>query len=408
MMQGNWRIGSLFGIPLYINASWFFILIFVTLVNAGQVEANPLSKGAAPWWGLGLGLVLALLLFASVLLHELGHSLVAKAQGIRVNSITLFLFGGVAAIDRESDSPGKAFQVAIAGPAVSLTLFTLFLGLAVLVGDWGWSRFALDLARINLVLGLFNLIPGLPLDGGQVLKAAVWQVTGDRYTGGRWAARTGRVVGMTGIVLGLLGALLVGEFSAIWIGLIGLFIWNNAGVYGRVTRLQQVLAMVTAAEVMTRELRIVDGEMSLRAFADEFILAQPGERKPYFAAAQGRYCGLVRPSALQGIDRGAWEWTNLSAIAEPLNTIPTVEEKASLAETILVLERCGESFLTVLSPAGAVAGVINWGDIIKTISDRGIWSLEPQQIRAIRAEGRCPDNLRLGAIARSVAQEKKS
>jgi Zn-dependent protease len=119
-MQAGWRIGSIFGIPLFINSSWFLILVWATIV---------IRQDYVDQWGPGLswsaGLAIALLLFASVLLHELGHSLVAKSQGIKVNSITLFLFGGVASIDRESKTPGEAFQVAIAGPMVSLGLFVL-------------------------------------------------------------------------------------------------------------------------------------------------------------------------------------------------------------------------------------------------------------------------------------------
>ncbi|PSP04749.1 MAG: site-2 protease family protein, partial [Cyanobacteria bacterium SW_7_48_12] len=193
-MQANWRFGSLFGIPLYINSSWFLILALVTIFNAGNFNASGAFQGSSLFFGWIAGFVMALLLFGSVLLHELGHSLVAKAQGIPVNSITLFLFGGVAAIGRESNTPGKAFQVAIAGPVVSITLFGLFTVVTPLLSESSATQtLALNLARTNLVLGLFNLIPGLPLDGGQVLKAAIWKLNGDRFVGGRWASRTGQV-----------------------------------------------------------------------------------------------------------------------------------------------------------------------------------------------------------------------
>ena len=176
-METNWQIGSLFGIPFYINSSWLYILIFVTLIDAGEVEASGLTGDniLGSWL---IGFLMALLLFISVLLHELGHSLVAKSQGIKVNSITLFLFGGIAALERESNTPAQALQVAIAGPIVSIILFGLFLGLSNLSNQNDIISFiTIDIARINLVLAIFNLIPGLPLDGGQVLKAIVWQLT---------------------------------------------------------------------------------------------------------------------------------------------------------------------------------------------------------------------------------------
>jgi len=186
---------------------------------------------------------MALLLFSSVILHELGHSLAARSQGIKVNSITLFVFGGVASIDRESRTPGGAFQVAIAGPAVSLTLFGLFYLLSeTLPLSEAGQLIASDLANINLILALFNLIPGLPLDGGQVLKAAVWKLTGSRFQGVRWAAKTGKVLGGVGIALGLVLALVTGQFlGSMWIALIGGFIFRNASAYDRLTTLARIL-----------------------------------------------------------------------------------------------------------------------------------------------------------------------
>jgi Zn-dependent protease len=167
-MQTGWRIGSLFGIPLFLDPLWFVILAFVTFsFGLAYLQWGTVLAGSA-------GLLMALLLFSSVLLHELGHSLVARSQGIKVNSITLFLFGGIASIEQESKTPGQAFQVAIAGPAVSITLFVLLTLLAHLLPASSLVSIMVgELGKINLVLALFNLIPGLPLDGGQVLKAAV-------------------------------------------------------------------------------------------------------------------------------------------------------------------------------------------------------------------------------------------
>ncbi|MDD1469265.1 site-2 protease family protein, partial [Dolichospermum sp. ST_sed5] len=196
-MQTNWKIGSLFGIPLFLDPLWFVILGLTTL-NFGFAYQQ---WGTVAGWSAGL--IMALLLFASVLLHELGHSLVAQSQGIKVNSITLFLFGGVAAIEEESKTPGQAFQVAIAGPAVSVMLFFLLsLAASVIPDSNPLSEMTADLSRINLVVALFNLIPGLPLDGGQVLKAALWKVTGDRFQAVHWAAKAGQILGYIAIALG--------------------------------------------------------------------------------------------------------------------------------------------------------------------------------------------------------------
>ncbi len=399
-MQAGWRIGSLFGIPLFLDPSWFFILAFITIVNALDFLS---SFGLALAWTMGLAM--ALLLFGSVLLHELGHSLVAKSQGIQVKSITLFIFGGVASIERESKTPGEAFQVAIAGPAVSFALFGLFFGLTQALSPSGAGQIlALNLAQINLVLGLFNLIPGLPLDGGQVLKAMVWKLTGDRFQGVRWAAQTGKALGGFAIAAGVILALLSGEFSAIWIALIGGFVFRNAAAYDRLSAVQETLLQLQAREVMTRDFRVIDAEMSLRAFADEYILSDWQNAMPYYAASEGRYRGLVTIEDLHTVERSRWETETLESIAHPLMEIASVEEKTPLIEVINRLEAKQLKHITVISPAGAVAGVIDRGDVVRAVTKKLGVFLPEAEIRRIKTEGGYPPTLQLQAIAKATSR----
>jgi len=398
LIQSNWRIGSLFGIPFFIDPSWFFILALVTLLKAGNFD--PSFQSVSAW---SLGLVMALLLFASVLLHELGHSLVARSQGIKVNSITLFIFGGVAAIDRESQTPGDAFQVAIAGPGVSLCLFGLFYGLTqVLPTENLGYLVAADLARINLVLTLFNLIPGLPLDGGQVLKAAIWKLTGNRLQGVRWAAQAGKVIGSLAIAVSLGLTLLTGVWTVLWLALIGSFVYRNANAYDRLTILQEALLELQASDAMTRNFRVLDATMSLRSFADEYILADIQTNKPYYAASEGRYRGLVKIQDLQTIERSRWEMESLESLVHPLSDIATVEEKTPLIDVINTLETWQLKHLTVLSPAGAIAGVIDRGDIVRAVAGRLNLPISQEQIQQIKAEGSYPSWLKLSAIAKAT------
>ena len=401
-MQASWRIGSLFGIPLFLDPSWFFILAFVTIINAQNLD--PTFGSSRAWSG---GFVMALLLFGSVVLHELGHSLAARSQGIKVNSITLFLFGGVASIDRESKTPGEAFQVAIAGPAVSLTLFGLFYALSqALPPSSLGENIVSDLARINLVLALFNLIPGLPLDGGQVLKAAVWKLTGNRFQGVRWAARTGIAFGGLAIALGLgVGLLLKTQFlGSMWIALIGWFVFRNASLYDRLTTLQEALLQLVASDAMTREFRVVDANQKLLAFADEYIVADMQTPMPYYASANGRYRGLVAIEDLHFVERSRWETQTLESIVRPLSEIATVEEKTSLVEVINTLEARPLNRLTVLSPAGTVAGVIDRGDIVRAVATKLHLPITDAEIKRIKAEGSYPQALQLPAIAQATCQ----
>jgi Zn-dependent protease len=405
-MESGWRVGSLLGIPIYIDSSWFLVLALVTFSNAGDILSSKLSNGNSiiAW---SVGFLMAILLFSSVLLHELGHSLVARSQGITVKSITLFLFGGIASIDRESKTPIQAFQVAIAGPLVSFVLFGIFYATNSLVHNNQLASFVTeDLARINLILTLFNLIPGLPLDGGQVLKAIVWQIKRDRLAGFYWAAASGQLIGWFGICFGLFILLLTGSLGALWLALIGWFILRNAQAYQRLTQLQEILLKLTAVDVMNREFRVVNARLTLREFAEEYIINNLTNPIPFYAASEGRYRGLILIADLQLTERSEWETKTLIDIAHPLTTIPSVEEKTFLVDVIQRLESITDNRITVLSPAGAVSGLIDRGDIVRAIALKQNVTLPEGEIKKIKAEGKYPSNLPLGAIAKSIEKEK--
>lgn len=398
-MQAGWRVGSLFGIPLFIDPSWFLILAFLIFRNGVAWQDR------YPTWGFvttyGAATAMALLLFASVLLHELGHSLVARSQGIKVNSITLFLFGGVASIEQESKTPGQAFQVAIAGPAVSLGLFAV-LG-SVLFAMPEQSNpihvLATNLAFINLFLALFNLLPGLPLDGGQILKAAVWKATGSRFKGVHWAARTGKALGWLAI---LWGVLTIGG-GGLWLILIGWFVLQNASTYDRLTELQEALLSLKASDAMTREFRVVDAEMTLRRFADDYLLGN-NRAEVYYASSDGRYRGMVISDDLHHVERSEWEHQNLFRIIQPLSDIPSVEESTPLVKAIQEMETRELKRMTVLSPAGAVSGVIDRGDVVAAIAKQLKMPVSDAIVKQIKEEGAYPPGFQVGAIAQAAIE----
>lgn len=395
-MQTNWRIGSLFGIPLFLDPLWFVILALATL-NFGVAY---LQWGTLLGWSAGV--LMALLLFGSVLLHELGHSLVARSQGINVKSITLFFFGGIAAIEEESKSPGQAFQVAIAGPSVSIALFLLLTGLSYILPASSLASVLLgELGKINLVLALFNLIPGLPLDGGQVLKAAVWKATGSRFQGVHWAAKAGQILGWSAIATGIAVDWFTGQLvTGLWIVLLGWFGIRNAGIYDRVTTMQETLLKLTASDVMSRDFKVVDADQTLRSFADLYLLetAQP----VYFATSDGRYRGIVSIDDLRLVERSQWETQTLQSIVHPLTEIPTVTESTALVEVINKLEADHLPRITVLSPAGAVAGLIDRGDIVQVLAQKLKLRITDAEIKRVKEEGSFPPGLELGAIAKST------
>jgi Zn-dependent protease len=392
-MQNNWRIGTIFGIPLFINSSWLIILALMTYSNSITYQ----QWGV--WQSWVAGLAIALLLFGSVLLHELGHSLVALSQNIQVNSITLFLFGGIAAIAEEPKTPGKAFQVAIAGPLVSFGLFiTLGLVAEIFPKDSLFNEALASLANINLILAMFNMIPGLPLDGGQVLRAIVWKITGNPFTGVRWAAKTGQTLGWLAITLGVYNAFINGNYGSLWLALLGWFALTNASAYDRFSQYQEALLKIKAGEIMTREFRVVEANLTLQQFANQY-LTENNRYPAYFASSDGRYRGLVSLDALRFIERSYWDKETLNMIITPMADLPAVRENTDLVDVILAMENTEQKLMTVLSPADAVAGIIDRGDIVKAIAQFLKMPISATEIQRIKDEGAYPPNLNLGAIA---------
>lgn len=251
------------GIPIGLHPSWFIIFLFLTWSLANGYFSNQAVE--LPFWGVwALGLVTSLLFFASVLAHELGHSFIAIRNNIAVKRISLFFLGGLAEIEREPDTPGVEFRIAIAGPIVSLAL-AMFFGVLSQIG--GGLPYLLPvfnyLARINLLLGLFNLIPGFPMDGGRILRAVIWQLNGSFYRATSAASIAGQIVAFGFIGYGAF-SLFSGNFAGgMWMGFIGLFLFNAAGSAGAQAKIQEKLDGVSVDQVMSRDYPSVPAETTL-------------------------------------------------------------------------------------------------------------------------------------------------
>ncbi len=366
-MNGNLRVGSLFGIPFYVNPSWFLVLGLVTLTYgqglAAQFPALPLGL---PWL---LGLVTALLLFASVLAHELGHSAVALRQGIGVQSITLFLFGGLASLEKESRTPAEAFWVAIAGPLVSLVLFVLITVVGISTGISGPLGAMLSvLASVNLALALFNLIPGLPLDGGNILKAAVWKLTGNPYRGTVFASRVGQIFGWVAIVSGLLPLLLVGSTANFWNILVGWFLLRNAGQAAQYATVQSQLSDLTAADAVLATSPVVADSLSLREFADQQILSEGNWRRFLVTNQAGQLVGAVSLDDLSSVGVENWSDTVVGALTRPIQQ--TVASDRPLLEVVKLLEQDRLSALPVIGQDGVLVGLLEKASILNLLQSR--------------------------------------
>jgi Zn-dependent protease len=365
-MNGNIRVGSLFGIPFYVNPSWFLVLGLVTWSYGDGLAAQfPDLPGASP---LILGLITALLLFGSVLAHELGHSFVAIKQGIKVESITLFLFGGLASLEKESDTPAAAFWVAIAGPAVSLLLFGILTTIGFTSHITGpLAAITAVLAAINLSLGLFNLIPGLPLDGGNILKAIVWKVTGNPYKGVKIASIVGQAFGWVAIASGLLPLVLYGSFDNIWNLLIGSFLLQNAGKSAQFARVQERLTGLTVADAVTPNSPIITEDITLREFVDQRTLSGSNWQKFLVTNEAGQLVGELSLDALKTIESERWADTLVSELMQSIEPSTIIISDRPLLQAIEQLESKQVTALSVTNSDGILVGLLEKAAVINLL-----------------------------------------
>ncbi|TAG93529.1 MAG: CBS domain-containing protein [Oscillatoriales cyanobacterium] len=363
-MNGTFRVGNLFGIPFYINPSWFLVLGLVTWQYGGALAALfPTLGPVAPWI---LGLFTALLLFASVIAHELGHSWVAIKQGIGVKSISLFLFGGLANLDRESKTPAEAFWVAIAGPLVSILLSGLLTAIGIGAGLTGPAAAIVQLlASINLALALFNLIPGLPLDGGNILKAIVWKITGNPYKGIIFASRVGQIIGWIAIATGI--------FGSTWNLIIGWFLLQNAGQSAQSAKIQNQLAGLTAADAVTPGSPIVSQELSLREFANNYLIGNTQSLRRYLVTDDaGQLVGAIETDDLKAIPTGNWPSVQVKELLKAIEFSATVEPELSLLEVVTLFEQLKVQELPVIRDNGVLLGLVEKTEIVRLLEKRAL------------------------------------
>ena len=369
-MNGNIRIGNLFGIPFFINPSWFFILGLVTWSYGSNLTGFPNFTGATPWI---LGFITALLLFSSVLAHELGHSFVAISQGIPVKSITLFIFGGLATLEKESETPFQAFSVAIAGPLVSVLIFGIF----ALIGasfslNQSLEAIILPVAYINLVLALFNMIPGLPLDGGNVLKAVVWKITGNPNKGVIFAGRVGQVIGWIAIALGILSVLGISQAGSLWTLLIGVFLLQNAGMAAQSAVVQDKLSQYTAKDAVIADSPIVGDRLSVREFVNEYVIGKERWKKFLVINENRKLIGDLAVEDLKQIPTSDWNETYLRELVKSIPEVDTIAADTSLLEVAKTIEIKKAQELVVVGKEGEVIGLLEKASIVNLMTQEEI------------------------------------
>ena len=382
-LRGGVRVGRVFGIEIRIDPSWFLIFILVTwnlAAGFGQMHRD---------WGagiqLGLALVAAAVFFGSVLAHELSHSLVARTRGIPVRRITLFLFGGVSNIEREPPSPSSEFVIAVVGPLSSIVLGFVFGAVGALAAG-GHQRILsnpaealtnlgplptmfLWLGSINFMLGLFNLIPGFPLDGGRLLRSLLWAWTKDLKRATRTASQVGQAVGWIFIFAGLamifggrLPILGTGFGGGVWIALIGWFLKSAAAASYQQVLIDDLLEEVPVSRLMRANVRAVPLTLPVSDLVYDWMLGT--EERAFPVVREDRLAGLVSLEDVRKVPREKWPETTVERIMTPADQLVVVGPGEGASEALHELTRRDVQQLPVVEN-GKLLGMLRLRDIMR-------------------------------------------
>jgi len=357
-MGGAINLGKIFGIQLRLHYSWFLIFALLAVSLVAPNWSSPFA------WAIGI--TTGLLFFASVVAHELAHSLVGRANGIPVTSITLFIFGGLAMMTREAAHPKAELKMAAAGPICSAVIG----GICFLI--WSFSpgmpplvaQMVLWLMVMNFALAVFNLIPGFPLDGGRIFRAAIWRRSGDFRRSTRIATRVGQGVGyffigggISVVVLSLFFLLPFGlnPFSGLWLVFIGWFLQNAARTSYRQTEWRETLRQFTAAQVMTSSYPVIPPDITLSRLVEEHIF--PTGYRLFMVAGEGGFEGILTLDNIKTVSRQDWGATRVKDIMTPRDQLGVAQASEN---ALSILERMNESGINqiLVVSEGRVMGLV--------------------------------------------------
>jgi len=365
---GAFRIGRIFGIEISVHWSWAIIFVLVTWTFASGIlgELFPEWTSSQRWL---VGALISLVFFTSILFHELSHSLVARRYGIPVSSITLFVFGGVSNLTKEPERPGQEFWIAIVGPLTSFLFAGLFgIGYVMLRSvEEGVAGVALNLAAINTAIGVFNLVPGFPLDGGRVLRSIFWARKHSILEATRTASRVGEFVAY--LMMGAGGVLFffVDPISGIWFFLIGNFLRSASAASYEQLFVETVLKGVPASAVARQDYTPISPDMTLIELLEEHVLAGHGRCFPIMAGEE--LLGLVTLSDMRKAPRGDWPTTTVYRVMTPAASIKSVGLRDQLPQ-VLVLMAENDINQVPLMEGRWLRGMIHRGDVIRYIQVR--------------------------------------
>jgi Zn-dependent protease len=360
-MQAQIKLGRVAGISIGLHYSWFIIAVLITLSLAAHFHSvTPQWSDTVVW---SAAIITGVLFFAALLAHELAHSLVAKAKGLRVRAITLFALGGISQIESEAKDAKSELWIAIVGPLASSVIGCVFLLIARLSG-WPLGTepstpvmaVLLWLGYINLMLAAFNMIPGYPLDGGRILRAIIWWTTRDADRSTRWAALTGEAVAFLFIMLGLFRFFVGANFGGLWLAFIGWFLLDASRSSYAQVEIMEGLRGHPVADIMERDCATVEGHLSPEDFVHEYLLKTG--RRCFAVVHDGRLLGLITPNEVKNVERGLWAQTSVQGAMRPLAQLRTVAPDTPAIKALEIMSREDINQLPVLSD-GRLQGIFS-------------------------------------------------
>jgi Zn-dependent protease len=363
------RIGKILGIPIYLHSTWVFIFAAITYIIASQLkQLHPLWTDTQHWT---VGVLTSLLFFASVLFHELGHSVVAQHYKIRVVSITLFLFGGLARIEREPSNAIQEFNIAIAGPLASGLLASAFFGLTLLLPySQTVGALATWLCRTNAALAIFNLLPGFPLDGGRIFRALVWGATKNFEKATRVAGASGKMIAYAMILFGAWGVV-HGQVQMLWTVLIGWFILNAAQESVAQVAIRETHAGLSAADVMSKEVPTAPGHITLEEYSTEVLRTG---RRCHLVVSDDRLVGMMNVHTLNSVSRDEWAHNSVQAAMIPRDKILWTSPDEPLLKLLERLLSADVNQMPVVSGssdgAPQIVGIVTRDSILRVMQTR--------------------------------------
>lgn len=367
-MSGLFRIGRIAGIDIRIHVSWLIILVLLTFSLASgyfPVAYPGLTQGTY----VLLGFVSTILLFVSVLLHELAHSLVARARGLPVHAIVLFIFGGVSDLEQEPQTAGTEFFMALVGPLTSLLIGGLCYGLLLLLR--GSSSLIMPvlsyLALINILLAGFNLIPGFPLDGGRILRSIIWKVTGNLHRATDIAAIVGNFFAYLLIFFGLLQFFTGNGLGGLFTAFIGWFLLNASNATRTQATFDKAFGDVLVSQMMTTNVVTAPANISLQRLIDEYML--PQGLRSVFIMQGNQLAGLITLSDIRRIPREQWAHTLVGSTMIPVERLHTVTPQQSLKEVLNLMNKQNVNQLPVVQD-GNLVGVLTREAILRSLAIR--------------------------------------